>query len=67
MSIFTVHFDDSGTHKESGIAVASCLVASAEQWQEFNRNWAGVNQDEGFGTFHMADFAFGSAQFKYLG
>jgi Protein of unknown function (DUF3800) len=64
MSFFTVHFDDSGTHKESSIAVASCFVASVEQWKEFNRNWAEVNKNEEFGTFHMADFAFGSQQFK---
>lgn len=64
MSFFDVYFDDSGTHKESSIAVASCLVASIEQWQEFNRNWAEVDQDGGFGTFHMADFVFGAAQFK---
>jgi hypothetical protein len=64
MSVLAAHFDDSGTHKESGIALASCLIASTEQWQEFNRNWDEANQSEGFGTFHMADFAFGEAQFK---
>lgn len=61
---FTAHFDDSGTHAESTIAVAASLIASVEQWREFNRNWGEAEKQEGFGAFHMADFAAGERQFK---
>jgi hypothetical protein len=67
MSFFTAYFDDSGTHRESSIAVASCLVASVDQWDAFSRNWAEAERAEGFGAFHMADFAFGERQFKGWG
>jgi hypothetical protein len=64
MSFLTVHFDDSGTHPEASTAIAASLVASVEQWIEFNRNWIAVEKKEGFGTFHMADFAAGHEQFQ---
>jgi hypothetical protein len=61
---FTVHFDDSGTHSESSIAVGASLVASVDQWRHFNRNWEEAEKQEGFGVFHMADFAAGEKHFK---
>ena len=53
---YEVYFDDSGTHAESGVAVATCYLASQVQWKEFVRNWDDVRKEEGFDVFHMADF-----------
>lgn len=64
MDFFTVHFDDSGTAPDQQIALAACYLGTVEQWREFNRNWADASEEEGFGTFHMAEFAAGEKQFK---
>lgn len=64
MAFVTVYFDDSGTHKESSTAVAACYVSTVEQWKLFERDWKYIDNLEGFGTFHMADFAAGEEQFK---
>ena len=53
---FEIYWDDSGTHKESPIAVAACYVATKEQWDLAVREWSEVQAVEGFGAFHMADF-----------
>lgn len=53
---FEVYFDDSGTDGTNEIAIAACYVSSKEQWDEFNRNWKEVLEDEGFDHFHMAEF-----------
>jgi hypothetical protein len=63
MAFVTVHYDDSGTHRESSIALAACWVSTVDQWKEFERNWQELKQDEGFDVFHMADFAAGEKQF----
>jgi hypothetical protein len=63
MAFVTVHYDDSGTHKESGIALAACWVGTVDQWKEFDRNWEDLKSDEGFQVFHMADFAAGEKEF----
>jgi hypothetical protein len=60
----TIYFDDSGTHPESEMAVASCYIGHVEQWNELCRNWNEANEKEEFGTFHMADFVANKAQFK---
>lgn len=64
MAFITALFDDSGTHPESSIAVAACVLASGEQWRRFNREWVRAERKEKFGVFHMADFAAGHHQFK---
>jgi len=53
---FEIYWDDSGTHKESPIAVAACYVATKEQWDQFKINWDEAREQEGFDVFHMADF-----------
>lgn len=53
---FEIYWDDSGTHKESPIAVAACYVATKEQWDQFKLNWDEARQREEFDVFHMADF-----------
>jgi hypothetical protein len=51
MVMFTLYFDDSGTHAKSEVAVAGCYIATVEQWSEFKRNWQEANVREHFGTF----------------
>lgn len=63
MAFLTVYFDDSGTHKESNTAVASCYVSTVEQWKRFEKDWNFINKQERFGVFHMVDFAAGKKQF----
>jgi hypothetical protein len=63
MAFVTVHYDDSGTHPESSIALAACWVSTVDQWKDFERNWEELKQDEGFDTFHMTDFAAGEKKF----
>jgi Protein of unknown function (DUF3800) len=53
---FEVYFDDSGTHSESEIAVASCYIAPRNQWDSFVRNLDEAREKHGFDCFHMADF-----------
>jgi hypothetical protein len=64
MCLLTVHFDDSGTHEQSNIAVAACYASSIKQWIEFERNWNELREREEFDVFHMADFAAGAGEFK---
>ena len=37
--MFTLYFDDSGTHRESDIAVAACLIASDTKWESIHDRW----------------------------
>jgi hypothetical protein len=52
-----VYFDDSGTHRESPIAVAACYIAEKSQWDSFVKDWDGARERRGFDVFHMADFS----------
>ncbi len=54
--MFTVYFDDSGTHRESDTAVAACLIARDDSWESLTRGWTEIGMEEGFASFHMADF-----------
>jgi hypothetical protein len=57
--VFTLYFDDSGTHRESEIAVAACLIAPDVKWESIHARWNDVILREGLdksraGCFHMA-------------
>jgi Protein of unknown function (DUF3800) len=67
MSFLTVHFDDSGTHVESPVAIAACYAARVEHWKKFERNWSKAKKKFGFTTFHMADFAANKGEFSEWG
>jgi hypothetical protein len=58
MAMVTVYFDDSGTHQQSDIAVASCFISDVRRWKQFDTEWQTVLQEEGIADsgFHMADF-----------
>jgi hypothetical protein len=54
--MFTLYCDDSGTHKESPIAIAACLVSTVDKWDQFLKAWCSASMAEQFGVFHRADF-----------
>jgi hypothetical protein len=58
MAMMTAYFDDSGTHKESDIAVAACLVSDDRRWDRFGPSWNRVLEEAGMADdgFHMAEF-----------
>src|SRR5690349_14923735 len=62
--MFTVYFDDSGTHPESNIAVAACYVGTCDQWTCLVRDWEAAQADEGFDVFGMADILNGAREFR---
>jgi hypothetical protein len=58
MAMVTVYFDDSGTHAQSEVAVASCFISDIRRWKGFESAWGALLdrekiRDEGF---HMTDF-----------
>jgi len=57
LAMFTVYFDDSGTHPGSDIAVAACYISTDRCWTEFVKAWDDARWEEGFEVFHMAEFA----------
>ena len=56
VAAITVHFDDSGTHDQSPVAVVSALISPVPQWKKFSREWKKTAADEGFKMFHTAEF-----------
>jgi len=62
--MFTAYFDDSGTDRNSDIAVAACYVSAKGGWDEFVEAWDAARWEEGFDCFHMSDFMAPPAQGK---
>jgi len=56
IAMFTAYFDDSGTDRNSDIAVAACYVSAKRGWDEFVGAWDCARWEEGFDSFHMAEF-----------
>jgi nitrogen regulatory protein PII-like uncharacterized protein len=56
--MMTAYFDDSGTHRESEIAVAACFVSDVRSWANFESEWVSVLDEAGIRHcgFHMAEF-----------
>jgi hypothetical protein len=61
--MFEVYFDDSGTDSQSPLAIAACYISTKRGWNEFTEAWKRIGSQEGFDTFHMADFAAKSKPF----
>ncbi len=64
MAYLEVYLDESGAHKESPVVVVAGLVASKEQWVEFNREWKQLMGSEGVSALHMADLESPYGKFK---
>jgi hypothetical protein len=62
--MFTLYFDDSGTHSGSEVVVAACYVATVEQWDCFVKDWREAEAKYGFGVFHMKNFVAREKQFS---
>jgi hypothetical protein len=58
MAMFTIYFDDSGTHRESPVAIAACWLSDASRWAKFDQRWSAASTDpvDGFGVFHASEF-----------
>jgi len=56
MAMTVVYVDDSGTHLQSDVAVAACLVSDVRRWADFELVWREALQDFGLAEFHMTDF-----------
>lgn len=56
LGMFSFYCDDSGTHSQSPVAVAACLISSVDRWAAFQKAWCEANAAENFGVFHMAEF-----------
>ncbi|HUK48020.1 MAG TPA: DUF3800 domain-containing protein [Terriglobales bacterium] len=54
--MYEVYFDDSGTHRNSEVAIAACYVSTKRGWDSFVDAWDDARVEEGFDVFHMADF-----------
>lgn len=55
MAMFTVYFDESGTHSESKAVVVAGYIATVEQWDEFEREWRAMLDAEHLTMFHRKD------------
>jgi hypothetical protein len=54
--MYEAYFDDSGSNAQSEIAIAACYVSTRRSWVEFVNEWDLARHQEGFDTFHMAEF-----------
>ena len=55
--MYEVYWDDSGTDPQSPIAIAACYISTKSGWDAFVEAFDEICWSEGFGTFHMVDFA----------
>jgi hypothetical protein len=62
--MFTAYFDDSGTDRNSDIAIAACYISTKRGWDDFVSAWDNARWEEGFECFHMSDFMAPPAQGK---
>src|SRR5260221_10763463 len=57
LAMYEVYWDDSGTHRESPIAIAACYISTKRGWDTFTEEFDAIRWSEGFEEFHMVDFA----------
>ena len=49
-SLYTVYFDESGTHAASDATVVAGFVSNVTEWEAFSRRWQQVLNDSHLGT-----------------
>lgn len=64
LAMFSVYFDESGTHQKSNIWVLAGLVAPPSQWQRLAAEWQKVLDDEKLPYFHATECNAGAGIFK---
>jgi hypothetical protein len=64
--MLTIYIDDSGTAPDQNVAIAAGWIAKMPAWILFERSWAKIRNvdSQKFTCMHMADFVYGSGQFK---
>jgi hypothetical protein len=61
--MYESYWDDSGTDSNSPLAIAACYISRKSGWEQFTDSMFRIGREEGFETFHMADFASGAKPF----
>lgn len=64
LTSYTGYFDTSGSRSGGTILVSGGLVASVDQWSNFDEHWKAILDRAGIQDFHMTDFLHGENQFK---
>ena len=55
MAMFTVYFDESGTHTESEAVSVGGYLSTVDQWERFQNSWDEILKEAGIEFFHMTD------------
>jgi hypothetical protein len=63
IGMYESYWDDSGTDSSCPLAIAACYVSRKNGWDRFTDDLYRIGREEGFETFHMADFAAGAKPF----
>ncbi|HEX3557626.1 MAG TPA: DUF3800 domain-containing protein [Pyrinomonadaceae bacterium] len=50
------YVDESGTHDASRHYIVAGYISTADEWEKFDEEWAGVLDDYGLKSFHMVEF-----------
>jgi hypothetical protein len=64
MFVYTGYLDESGTHDGSPLTVMGGVLARADQWQNFEKKFAGVQKQYGFRVWHSKKFKNKAGDFK---
>lgn len=64
MAMFVGYFDDSGSHKESGVIVIGGFVATSRSWLQFDDQWNTVLEEFGIDMFRMSKWSNRAPPFK---
>lgn len=55
--MYEVYWDDSGTDRDSPLAIAACYISTKRGWDAFVEAFDEIRWSEGCETFHMVEFA----------
>ncbi len=64
MAMFTIYFDESGSPDDTKAVVVAGLLADAQQWIDFEKNWHDALQSFGVSALHMRHFAHSVGEFN---
>lgn len=64
MLTLTTYLDESGTHDGSSVTIMAGVMATAQQWSRFEAEFARLQTNYGFRTFHTKKFKRRGGDFK---